>query len=1114
MLKSRKLVLLNLVTLLFVSCTESGDAGETDAADSLALTEDFMEFATLDAAKTGIDFYNSITDTDSFNFYTYEYIYNGAGVAVGDINNDGLIDIYFSGNQVQDKLYLNKGDMVFEDITTTAFDNTANDGWHTGVNMVDINADGWIDIYVCRSGDPVDKSLLQNLLFVNNQNNTFTERGAEYGVNIQRRSTHSAFFDYDNDGDLDLYVLNHPNKIPGDKFVTAAEYKRRKKFGEDADVFLENRDGKFVDVSMEVGIINNCFGLGVAVGDLDGNGFSDIYVSNDYQDPDFMYMNNGDGTFSQEIQARTNHISNYSMGNDMADFNNDGYIDIMSVDMASEDHIRSKRNMGAMSTQNFWELVALGMHYQYMFNGLQMNNGDGTFTEVSQVAGVSKTDWSWAPLFADFDNDGKKDLFITNGYRREARDNDYSITYGLKTQFGEIENYEEGLALMPTTKIYNYIYKNEGDIHFTKKTDEWKFDQPVNSNGAAFADLDNDGDLDLILNNMEEASFIMENKLKSKNHFIRFDLKGMDGNTNAIGSKVKITTEEGIQYHELHTSRGYESSVERIVHFGLGADDKVLKLEIEWPNGKATIKENLAVDQTYTFKMAEANDQKSKPKAEQLIFSDITDSLITYSHKEEMLNDFDSEVLLPHKMSQLGPFVSKGDVNGDGLEDVYFSGSADFSGELFLQSEKGFTVKAGPWNAEKAREELGSTFFDADGDGDLDLYVTSGGNEYDLKSPLYQDQLYINDGTGNFKNETKLRLPRMEASGQRIAVGDYDGDRDLDLFIGGRQMPGHYPYTCRSFLLNNNGKGVFRDATAESISAPQAGQLSLDGPGMITDALFDDFDGDKDLDLIIVGEWMPITFFENVNGKFSDNTKRHNPSADIGWWYSITKADLNGDGKNDYVVGNIGENNKFHPTREKPLEIYCHDFDNNGTLDIVLAKYQNNICYPVRGRQCSSEQMPFIKDKFPTFADYASADIENIYGKGNLEKALHYSATQFASVVMLSGKNGYQIEELPVFAQLGPVNKSIVKDVNKDGNLDIVVVGNNFVTEVETIRYDGGRGAVLLGDGKGNFTQLAPNQSGFFEDNDCKDMIEVAYQGKTLFITASNRNKSKTFILN
>lgn len=1111
----KKSLIFVLSGLLFAACGSDGENVNASDNDSTNLEEGTMSFESLTTAQTGIDFYNSISENDEFNFYSYEYIYNGGGVAVGDINNDGLTDIYFTGNQVQDKLYLNKGDMKFEDITGTAFDEHANDGWHTGVTMVDINGDGWLDIYVCRSGNPVDKTELQNFLFVNNQNNTFTERAVEYGLNVQRRSTQAAFFDYDNDGDLDAYVLNHPIKVPRDKFVTVDEFRRLKKYGEDMDVFLENQDGKFVDVSERVGIVNNCFGLGLAVSDLDGNGYADIYVSNDYQDPDFMYMNNGDGTFSEEVAARTKHISNFSMGNDIADFNNDGFADIMTVDMAAEDHVRSKRNMGGMSTTNFWDIVIVGFHYQYMFNALQLNNGDGTFTDVGQLSGVSKTDWSWAPLLADFDNDGNKDLFVTNGYRREARDNDYISQINLKEQNGETEDYEAKLALMPTAKIFNYVYKNEGDLHFSKKTEEWKIDAPVNSNGAAYADFDNDGDLDLVLNNMEELSFIMENKLESNNHYIRFDLKGMDKNSAAIGAKVKITIGDQIQYHEIQVTRGYESSVERIVHFGLGNKDKIDKLEIEWTNGKVTVKENLAADQVYKFDMKDATQAKQAVVKPVGFFEDISDSLFEFMQVEEMLNDFESEVLMPHKMSQLGPFISKGDVNGDGLEDLYVSGAADFEGKLFIQvSNKGFVEKNGPWKKEKLREEMDSEFLDVDGDGDLDLYVVSGGNEYDFNSPVNEDQIYINDGAGNFTNESKTRLPKMESSGQRIAVGDYDNDGDLDIYAAGRQTPGYYPFAPRSYLLQNNGKGVFLDVTEQAIGENQTkDNLSIMGPGMVTDVIFDDFDGDKDLDIIAVGEWMPITFLENNQGRFSDVTKKYNPIRDIGWWYSIEKGDLNGDGINDYIVGNVGANNKFHPTKEKPLEIYCHDFDANGTYDIVLAKYQENVCYPVRGRQCSSEQMPFIKDKFPTYADYASADVESIYGKDVLDKALHYSATNFNSVVLLSEKKSFTIKSLPVYAQFGPLNETIIMDVNGDGNMDVVGAGNNYSAEVETIRYDGGRGVVLLGDGKGGLTQLSPYESGFYDSNDVKDVIKVRYGNQDLIITVSNRAKAKTFLL-
>ena len=1096
---NRIIYLFGILFLLF-SCNSSGDNANGDGEnDSLSGA---MGFVPVSAEHSGIQFINSIKETETFNYYLYEDIYSGGGVAIGDINNDNLPDIYFTGNQSGDHLYLNKGGLQFQDITKTAFKFDMAEGWHTGVNMVDINADGWLDIYVCRSGDITKRHLFSNLLFINNKDNTFSEQGATYGVDIARRTMNAAFFDYDNDNDLDLYVLNHPHQYE-QKVFSRDELLKLKKEGEDADVFLENQDGKFVDVSKKAGIENNMFGLGIGISDLDGNGFQDIYVSNDYQDPDLLYMNNGDGTFSEEIKEKTQHVSNFSMGNDIADFNNDGFLDIVTLDMVSEDHVRSKKNMGGMSTANFWDIVNVGFHHQYMFNGLQLNNGNGTFSEIGQLAGISKTDWSWAPLLADFDNDGLKDLFITNGYRREVRDRDYNMEYDQKKANEEIQSFDKELELIPTTKIENYIFKNEGNLKFKKMTADWGLNIPINSNGAAYADLDNDGDLDLVLNNMEDKASLFENKLAGeKKRFLRVKIGGYGKNTQALGAKVTLHTSEGIQYQELQVSRGYISSVEGILHFGLG-EAQVEKVTVQWPDGTILEKKSPQVNSTITLNYKEGKKGILPKKTEATLFRDITDSLLNFVHSEASFDDFKSEVLLPNKLSQSGPFIATGDVNGDGMEDLYITGPLGKSGKMYVQTAAGFKEQTGPWQKETKREEMDALFFDADGDKDLDLYVVSGGNEYFYDSPFLIDQLYLNDGKGNFTNKSE-QLPQIPRGGQSVTAGDYDRDGDLDLFVGGRQIPGYYPYVPKSYLYQNN-KGVFTDVTPQS---PQ-----LEGPGLVTDALFDDFDSDGDLDLVVVGEWMPVSFFENNKGIFTNVTDLYNSSKDVGWWYSIEKGDFNKDGRMDYVVGNLGENNKFHPSKETPLELYCHDFDENGTNDIVLGEYQNNICYPVRGRQCSSEQMPFIKDKFPTYSDFATADLSKIYGKEKLEKALHFSVTSFSSVVFMSQKEGYQINHLPVYCQFGPINQTIVQDFNKDGNLDAVVAGNNFGVEVETIRYDGGRGVVLLGDGKGNFKQLSPTESGFFENKDCKDMAMVQVKGKTILITVSNQAKAKTFLL-
>lgn len=1070
-----------VMPFIFFGC--KGVTEESEEQTEAIVEQMFFEKRTAD--QTGVDFTNKITELDTFNYVTFQNIYNGGGVAIGDINNDGLSDIYFTGNQVSDKLFLNKGDLQFEDITEKAIGPLASDGWHTGVTMADVNQDGYLDIYVSRGGPDYFYNLRSNLLFINNGDNSFSEQSEAYGVDAARGTMQSAFFDMDNDGDLDLFVLNQAYQLEKQKVkVDLGRYPY-------SDQLFENQDGKFVDISKQAGIQNGAFGLGICIADLNNDGFQDIYTTSDYFQPDYMYMNNGDGTFSEENKLRTNHISQYGMGTDIADFNNDGFMDIVVVDMVSEDHVRSKKNMGAMSTEVFWQSVGLGNHFQYMFNTLQLNNGDAFFSELGQMAGISKTDWSWAPLFADFDNDGLMDLFITNGYRRDMLDNDYAPTYG------EIESrpedYREILDKAPTSQIPNYMFKGQGGLKFKKVAADWKLDEPVNSNGAAYGDLDNDGDLDLVINNIDHESFIMENKLTSSNNYIRVQC-----DRHFEGAKVRIKIGEKLYVQEMHASRGFISSVEPILHFGLGKINQIDELEVEFYDGKILSQKNIQAGQTVSLKYADARSGSSFWKKPEPLFTQA--DLLNYSHREVFVNDFNREILLPHKMSQLGPFLSKGDVNGDGKEDFYISGSRTFSGALFVHENGSFKEKSGPWRNNKSSEELGSVFFDADNDNDLDLYVVSGSNEFSLYDKAMSDHLYINDGKGNFSDQSTDRLPVMFESGQCVIAEDYDQDGDIDLFVPGRQTPLMYPRAPRSHLLNNDG-GKFTEVPLM--------MSDLRSPGMITDASFDDFDGDGDLDLICVGEWMPVSFFENEGGQFFNVTKKYGLDQDVGWWMSIEKGDFNGDGKNDFVLGNIGQNNKFHPTKDKPLEVYVEDFDQNGTADIVLAKYQDGNCYPVRGRQCSSEQMPFIKDKFPTFDEFATAELTDIYDQDQLQKALHFSATNFSSCILLSTSDGYSLQKLPATAQMGPLNGIEVSDVNGDGHLDIVGVGNNFAAEVETIRYDGGRGTVLLGKGNGNFTELLTHASGFFVQDDAKDIIRLG----NLFIVSSNNAPIRIFSL-
>jgi len=1053
---------------------------------------------------TGISFTNKISETTAVNHYTFENIYHGGGVGVGDLNNDGLPDLYFSGNQVPDRIYVNKGGLRFEDVTLTAIDTLLSyEGWHTGVSMADVDGDGWLDIYVCRSGVSKDADIRRNLLFMNNGDMTFREEGAKWGVDDTTHSMQAAFLDYDLDGDLDMYLLNTQTNIQGQNTSTAAITEITKSGKFESDRFFRNEGNRFEDVTQEVGIGTFGFGLGIGVGDVNEDGYPDIYVSNDYEEPDLLYINDGKGKFRDEIQAQIKHISNFSMGNDIADFNNDGYLDIISLDMAYEDHVRSKRNMEAMSSEKFWGMVKAGWHHQYMTNTLQMNNGNGTFSEVAQLCGVAKTDWSWAPLFADLDNDGHKDLFVTNGYKREVRDRDFQteLVELAALRDGKI-SLEEMLAMLPDTVILNYLYHNKGGLKFENKTLDWGLNQAVNSNGAAYADLDGDGDLDLVVNNMEAPAFVYENQ-GGKYGYLRFKLEGNKPNAFGIGTKVRLYDEQGklLQYQEMSMCRGFQSSVEAVLHFGVGEMKEIARVEVDWPNGKQSVLQHVKANQLLTVKQSEATEKGGRKLITAEIMREVTTDIgLKHKHEENVYDDFAKEILLPHKQSQHGPFMSSGDVNGDGFEDFFIGGPMGKAGTLYMQNETGaFEPKLqAAFDKDKGHEDLGSVMVDYDKDGDLDLYVVSGGNEVEPTSDLLQDRLYVNDGKGNFMRDVKA-LPKMLTSGQCVVAGDYDGDGDEDLFIGGRVVPGQYPFPARSYLLANEN-GVFTDVTEQSC-------VDLLAPGLVTEALFSDYDGDKDLDLLLTGEWMSVRVFKNEANGFTEVTQAVGLNYSQGWWFSIIEGDFDEDGDMDYICGNLGKNTKYKASKEQPLNVYCSDFDNSGTLDIVLTTYQEDKHYPVRGRECTSQQMPFVQEKFPTYKAFAEAEVEDIYTEDALAKALNYKAYTLSSSFIRNDGGKFSVHPLPLEAQVSPITSMMVMDLNQDGHLDVLAAGNMYGAEVETIRYDAGIGVCLLGDGKGRFSAQTAVKSGFFAPKDVKDFAMVKQgKGHGVYLMVSNNS--------
>jgi hypothetical protein len=1102
-MNSSKVISWFILCLLAVGCGE-GDGGK-NAGGKL--------FTFLQPEKTGVHFVNKIVESTKRHYSNFNPLYDGGGVAIGDVNNDGLPDLYFTGNEVPNKLYLNKGDLKFEDVTNKA-GVAGGGGWHNGVAMVDINNDGLLDIYVCRGGWIKDPNQRKNLLFINKGNLKFEEQAVRFGLADAGYSFQAAFFDYDNDGDLDAYVINHPDKSN----LQIAEYidgrANGSKFCKDR-LYQNQGNNTFVDVTEQAGMGGTYgFGLGVAIADLDNNGFQDVYVSNDYTEPDYFFLNNGNGTLTESVKERMPHIPVFSMGIDISDIDNDGLEDIFITEMLPDDYKRSKTNMASMNPQLFEEMVAKGFHHCYMHNVLQLNRGNGYFSDVAQLAGMSKTDWSWACFITDFDNDGLRDVFVANGYRRDLYDKDAQqniLKYVAQKGKGD-RDINELMNIFPSEKLENYIFKNDGGLHFTKMTKEWGLDQPSFSNGASIADLDNDGDLDLVVNNLNQEAFVYRNNAsKTGNNYLRITLDGPAGNRQGLGTKVHLKVGDKQLVEQFKTNRGYLGTVEPVLHFGLGTATKVDEVRIEWFDGKVNILNNVAAktELTINYKDAAQPPAGVDEPAPTPVFNELTASAFDkpFVHTENAFDDYKKQILLPHRMSRLGPFITVADVNGDGLEDFYVGGAANQAGQLFLQNnqEKFQAKEVKAFTDDRGYEDMGALFFDADGDGDPDLYVVSGGTEFPEGSTFYQDRLYLNDGKSGFTKSNAL--PVITASGSCVAAADIDGDKDLDLFVGGRSIPDRYPYPPSSFILLNEG-GTFKDATPAI--APQLAQI-----GMVTTASWSDFDNNGTPDLVLAGEWMPVKFFKNEGGKLQDVSSTYLPEESTGWWNRIVAYDIDRDGDLDYIAGNLGLNYKFKADKEKPFHIYCDDFDKNGSFDVVLAKHYGDQQVPIRGRECSSQQMPFIAQKFPTYHAFADAKLNDIYGD-QLKSALHYEARWFASSLLINDKGTFRIEKLPLHAQFSTVQGILAGDFDSDGNVDLLLGGNMFHSEVETTRADASVGLLLKQEANRSFSTMGVERSGFFIPYDVKDMqlIHLGKNNKKAVLVGSNNDKLRLFVEN
>ncbi len=1075
-----------LLMSMMQGCLDADTSSKTIPSKTSNSRSTTVSFELLTPAQTGVKFINKSIETNTFNYLFWSHIYTGSGVAVADFNMDGLLDFIVVGNVMPAKIYLNKGKMKFEDVTEQS--GIKPDGkWASGVAIGDVNGDGLPDIYISKNSMKPDPNARENTLYLNKGDMEFEDITSEAKVGDRGYSTQATFFDYDRDGDLDLFVGNQP---PNKRLVKQKAFANQLGVEYTSDHLYENDgSGHFIDVTKKAGLENWGYTLNVLATDINRDGWSDLYISNDYAEKDFIYINNGDGTFKESLENYVKHISNSSMGSDVGDINNDGLQDIGVLDMAASDHYRSKTNMRAMNTKAFWQNVEKGNYYQFMVNTLQLNTGVGKYQEIASYAHIAHTDWSWSLLMADFDNDGWKDIFVTNGSYRDVRNNDFD-KFGKFLNSKGINTFEplKLIKQIPQTPIPNRFYWNQHNYEFKEIAKEVGLGKPGFSIGAAYADFDNDGDLDIIINNLGDTMSIYRNTTPKENHYLDIKLIGKEKNKSAIGARIEIFYDGAQQVHEQILTRGYFSCSTPIVHFGLGSHTGIERIKIRWPDATVSVIQNVKADQQLTI---DQNSTPSKPfvieETPKGYVEDVSKrSGVDFVHRENTYNDFEREVLLPHKESQNGPKIAKGDVNKDGLEDFYIGGASGYSGKLYLQ-QPGLSFKLAssqPWSKDNKQEDMGSVFFDADGDGDLDLYVVSGGSEFHFGDPLYQDRLYINNGKGQFHKASPSILPSIDQSGSVVLAEDMDGDGDLDLFVGGRLIPDKYPYPAKSYYLQNN-QGQFVDKTEEL--AEDFIQL-----GMVTDAVFVDMNGDGQKDLVAVGEWMPVSVLINEKGHFVNKTADYGWEDTRNWWWSIASEDINSDGRPDLVLGGMGKNHKYKASPEKPFEIFGEDFDGDGINDVVLAKHYHDKLVPVRGKDCSTEEMPFIRDKFPTYDSFAKASIYDILPGDKVKQALHYAITDFSSKIALStGKTGsaYEMVELPSECQFSPIQGLQFINLDMDPQLELIGCGNLYPAEVETVRHDAGIGFVLdIKEGGKKLDWLSPRKTGFIADKDARSI--------------------------